>query len=141
MADISTSGAAAPTMGTLLGTELSSTPTSSSENTLSSWYAPYMTDYLDRAKALSGMAFTPYSGPLTAGTSDLQSKAFQGIANLTVPSQYGTASTAMTDVMNAQFTPSAVQQYMNPYLQASLEPQLAEARDKLTLVACRMLLV
>lgn len=128
MPDISTSGAAAPTMGTLLGTELSSTPTSSSENTLSSWYAPYMTDYLDRAKALSGMAFTPYSGPLTAGTSDLQSKAFQGIANLTVPSQYGTASTAMTDVMNAQFTPSAVQQYMNPYLQASLEPQLAEAR-------------
>ena len=85
MADITTSGAASSTMGTLLGTELSSTPTTATENTLSSWYAPYMTDYLDRAKALSGMGFTPYTGQLTAGTSDLQNKAFQGIGNLTVP--------------------------------------------------------
>ena len=128
MADISTSGAAAPTMGTLFGTELSSTPTSSSENTLSSWYAPYMTDYLDRAKALSGMAFTPYSGPLTAGPSDLQKKYFSGVGSLTIPTEYGTAAGAMTDVMNAKFTPEAVQQYMNPYLQASLNPQLEEAR-------------
>lgn len=129
MADTTTNPAgSSSTMGTLFGTELSTTPTSATEYGPSSWYGPYITDYLDKQKALSGMAFTPYSGPLTAGPSDLQNKYFSGVGSLTVPAQYGAATTAMTDVMGSKFTPEAVQQYMNPYLQASLNPQLEEAR-------------
>jgi hypothetical protein len=61
-------------------------------------------------------------GPLTAGPSAAESAAFQGIAGLSIP----------TDQMGAyvpqQFTAGAAQQYMNPYLMASLQPQIDEAR-------------
>ena len=60
-------------------------PTKSTEYTLSSWYAPYFTDYLAKQKALSELEYKPYEGQLTAGPSDLQTQAFQGIANLTAP--------------------------------------------------------
>ena len=113
------------TMGTLFGTELSSTPTSATEYGPSSWYGPYITDYLNKQQALSGMAFTPYSGQLTAGPSNLQTQAFQGLGNLTVPTQYQTATTAMEGYMP---TVGTVESYMNPYLQSVLDPQLREAR-------------
>lgn len=107
---------------------MSETPTSATEGTLSSWYAPYATNLLDKQQALSGMAFTPYSGQLTAGPSNLQSQYFQGVGNLTVPTQFGAATQGLTDVMGSQFDTAAVNKYMNPYLQASLNPQLEEAR-------------
>ena len=113
------------TQGTLFGTELSSTPTSATEYGPSSWYGPYITDYLNKQQALSGMGFTPYTGKLTAGTSDLQNKAFQGIGNLTIPSEYAKASTAMESYMPKV---GSVESYMNPYLQSVLDPQLAEQR-------------
>lgn len=103
-------------------------PTQATENTLSSWYAPYATSLLDRSKALSEMAFTPYAGTLTAGPSNLQNQYFQGVGSLTMPTQYGAATQGLTDVMGSQFDASTVQKYMNPYLQASLNPQLEEAR-------------
>ena len=103
-------------------------PTQATENTLSTWYAPYATSLLDRSKALSEMAFTPYSGALTAGPSALQNQYFQGVGSLTMPTQYDTATKGLTDVMGSQFDAAAVQKYMNPYLQASLNPQLEEAR-------------
>lgn len=88
-------------------------PTKFTEYTLSSWYAPYFTDYLAKQKALSELEFSPYTKELTAGPSALQSQAFQGIANLTAPERatMGTAD---------------VERYMNPYLQNVLDPQLAE---------------
>ena len=113
------------TMGTLFGTELSSSPTSATEYGPSSWYGPYITDYLNKQQALSGMAFTPYSGALTAGPSNLQTQAFQGIGSLTVPTQFQTATTAMEGYMPKVGT---VESYMNPYLQNVLDPQLREAR-------------
>ena len=93
-----------------------------SESSLSNWAGPYVTGMLAKGQAASNAPYQAYKGPLTAGTSGLQNQAFQGIAGLTVP----------TDQMGA-FTPgtfdaSAAQQYMNPYLQASLDPQIAEAR-------------
>jgi hypothetical protein len=57
----------------------------SETESLSSWAAPYVTDMLGKGQALSNMPFTAYSGPLTAGQSGLQTQAFQGLANLTVP--------------------------------------------------------
>ena len=61
--------------------------------------------------------------PLTAGQSDLQTKAFQGIAGLTVPTAQMGAFTPTSFTSGTTAT-----DYMNPYLQASLEPQLAEAQ-------------
>ena len=51
---------------------------------LADWASPYITDYLGKAQALSNTPYQTYQGPLTAGASDLQTKAFQGIGNLTI---------------------------------------------------------
>jgi len=93
------------------------------QSRLSDWAAPYVTDMLGKGKALADQPYTAYTGPLTAGQSGLQTQAFQGIAGLTVPTaQMGAYSpTSFTSGTTAQ-------QYMNPYLQASLEPQIAEAQ-------------
>lgn len=87
----------------------------------------------------------------TAGFTPLQQQAFQGAQNLQTPGQYSSASNLATagglgslgttgqagmyGAMGAQQglgygqqaqDPNIVQGYMNPYLQASLNPQLAE---------------
>lgn len=115
-------------------------PTQAVERTLSSWYAPYATDLLDRSQALSKMDFTPYSGQLTAGPSTLQSTAFQGVAGLTVPTGYANAANVASDVAAGygninpndittnRFDANYAMQYMNPYLQTALDPQIREAQ-------------
>jgi len=121
------------------------TSTGSTE-TLSSWAAPYVTDMLGKGQALSNMPFTAYSGPLTAGQSGLQTTAFQGLANLTMPTQAQTsydptsftgagyaAPTAQqaADGETGTYTPASgnvLQQYMTPYLQGALQPQYDAAR-------------
>jgi hypothetical protein len=107
-----TSSAAATGVGQQTGTESS----------LSNWAGPYVTDMLAKGQALSNQDYQAYGGPLTAGESDLQKTAFQGIAGLTIP----------TDQMGAftpqQFSAQAAKDYMNPYLTAALDPQIEEAR-------------
>jgi len=104
-------------------------------SSLSPWAGPYVTEMLGRGQALAGMPFQEYTGPLTPGQSSLQGQAFQGLAGLTTPTQFGQATaatnTAMQGLQSAQgstFGAPQAQQYMSPYLQASLDPQLAEAR-------------
>lgn len=140
---------------------------------LSDWAAPYITDYLGKAKALAGTDYQTYKGPLTAGASDIQNKVFKGIGSLNFPSQLGqtfsstgayqlpqyntsaamgpqdpmmlnqgsngfgdfgsmptgspNAGTLNTGVPNTG-TPNIASQYMNPYLQSVLTPQLDELR-------------
>lgn len=108
------------------------TGTSSS---LSAWAGPYVTEMLGRGQALASMPMQAYTGQLTAGAAPLQSQAFQGLANLTVPGQFDQATSAtqqaMTGLQNAQgatFGTPQAQQYMSPYLEGALEPQIAEAR-------------
>lgn len=114
---------------------------SGSTNTqgLADWASPYITNYLGQAQALSQSPYQTYQGPLTAGQSGLQTQAFQGLGSLTVPSSIGaaadTAGSLATKAGNLSYTPTTqsfdatqAQQYMNPYLQASLNPQLEEAR-------------
>jgi len=109
------------------------------ESNLSNWAGDYVTNMLGKGEALSNMPYEAYQGPLTAGASNLQNQAFGQAANLTVPSGIGQAAeTAGGIASRAQgmaYTPTttsfdanAAQQYMNPYLQASLNPQLEEAR-------------
>jgi hypothetical protein len=131
----------------------------STESSLSNWAGPYVTDMLGKGMALSETPYQAYMGPLSAGASDLQNQAFQGVAGLTLPSNMGgftpgtfasSYAPPQNDVgiggfMQDQINPpgmrppmgvnnppnnpnSTVQQYMNPYLQASLNPQLAEIR-------------
>lgn len=92
------------------------------ESSLSSWAGPYVTDMLGRGWGMADQSYQAYGGPLTAGPSAAESAAFGGIGGLTIP----------TDQMGAfvpqQFTAEAAQQYMNPYLNAALQPQIDEAR-------------
>lgn len=132
---------------------------SATEGTLSNWAAPYVTDFLSKGQALSNQPYQAYTGPLTAGQSGLQQQAFQGLANLAVPTSVGNAAAGAGQVagqlqgmagygaagFNAGYNPAAgqydpmafstdtwntqqAQQYMNPYLQVSLNPQLDQAR-------------
>lgn len=94
----------------------------STESSLSNWAGPYVTDMLGKGQALSETPYQAYGGPLTAGSSDLQNQAFQGVAGLTLPTNMGGYTP------QSFTTAGTAQQYMNPYLQASLDPQLAEAR-------------
>ena len=119
-------------------------PTGGSANTstLSSYAGPYVTGMLGKAQALSETPYQTYQGPLTAGQSGLQSQVFQGLGALTVPSSIGQAATTAGDVAQkagqmsysptqfsaGTFGADQAQQYMNPYLQSALNPQLEEAR-------------
>ena len=97
-------------------------PASTTES-LSGWAAPYVTSMLGKGEALANQAYQGYGGPLTAGQSDLQTQAFQGLAGLTVPTAQmgGFNPTSFTSGTTAQ-------DYMSPFIQASIEPQIAEAQ-------------
>ena len=97
-------------------------PQVGTESALSSYVGPYVTEMLGRGQGLASMPFEAYEGPLTAGPSDLQTQAFQGLGNINVPTSGMGAFTPQT------FTGGIATQYMNPFLEAALAPQLAEAR-------------
>ena len=134
------------------GTAASSLPAAggTSESTISSWAGPYITNMLGQAQAIAAEPYQVYQGPMTAGESDLQSKVFQGLGNLSFPGSLGQSFSSsgayqmpnMTMAPNTGITsgglnpsplPSAAPtgiaaNYMNPYLQAVLDPQMAELR-------------
>jgi hypothetical protein len=92
------------------------------ESALSNYVGPYVTEMLGRGQALASEPYQSYTGPLTAGASNLQTQAFQGLAGLTIPTSSMGAFTPQT------FTADQAKNYMNPYLEASLNPQIAEMR-------------
>jgi hypothetical protein len=127
------------------------------EQAPATWAGEYITDMLGKGRALSEAPYQQYGGPLTAGASGLQQQAFQAAGNLSVPSSVGQATQTAGDIaakaqgisydptkfenqfkapdkyQNTSFTSGTfgqdqAQQYMNPYLQSSLNPQLEEAR-------------
>ena len=97
-------------------------PASTTES-LSGWAAPYVTGMLGKGEALANEPYQAYSGPLSAGQSGLQTQAFQGLAGLTVPTAQmgGFSPTSFT-------SGSTAQDYMSPFMNAALEPQMAEAQ-------------
>jgi hypothetical protein len=88
-------------------------------STLSPWVGDYVTNALGQGAALANAPYQAYKGPLTAGASNLQQQAFTGASEM---AQAGYQPGQFT----GSFTPQIAQQYMNPYLQASLDPQLKE---------------
>ena len=125
-------------------------------DSLAEWSGEYVTDMLGKTRALADKPYNAYGGPLTAGASGLQNQAFGGYGALDPNQQTGigsfgfgagpgsfgfgsaagqgyapgfTAGSADLSGMQAgSFTGQAAQQYMNPYLQAALNPQIAEVR-------------
>lgn len=125
-----------------------STGGTNSQN-LANWAAPYVTDMLGKAKALSAEPYQTYTGPLTAGESSLQTNAFSGLAGLTVPKGFNEATTTAgniaTDLSGLSYNPtqftnqysapvssafdqSQAKNYMNPFVEAALAPQMEAAR-------------
>ena len=97
-------------------------PASTTES-LSGWAAPYVTGMLAKGEALANQPYQAYGGPLTAGQSGLQTQAFQGLAGINVPTAQmgGFTPTSFTSGTTAQ-------DYMSPFMNAALEPQIAEAQ-------------
>ena len=107
----------------------------SSEQTISSYAAPYVTNMLSEAEALSKTPYQAYTGQLTAGPSALQTKVSEGLGKVNFPGNIGqsfSASGAPSISADGTQTSSSAggiaSQYMNPYLQSVLTPQLAELR-------------
>jgi hypothetical protein len=92
----------------------------STASTLSPWVGGYVTSTLGKGQALADQPYQAYKGPLTAGPSDLQQQAFAGASNL------ATTGYTPTTYTGGIFDANAAKQYMNPYLSASLNPQLQE---------------
>lgn len=92
------------------------------ESNLSNWAGPAVTDMIGRGEALSKTPYQAYTGPLTAGASDLQTQSFGNAANLNVPTgQMGGYTPGTFDTTQAN-------KYMNPFLSAALSPVLDEQR-------------
>ena len=97
-------------------------PASTTES-LAGWAAPYVTGMLGKGEALANQPYQAYGGPLTAGQSGLQTQAFQGLGALNVP------TTQMGGFTPTSFTSgTTAQDYMSPFMNAALEPQMAEAQ-------------
>lgn len=112
-------GTTSPT-GTTTGTTATSTLPTSTSNNLSSWAGDYVSDYLGKGTAFANQPYQAYTGPLTAGPSDLQNQQFAGISSLA-----GTGYSPTT-YQGGIFDANAAQSYMNPYIKNALDPQIAE---------------
>jgi hypothetical protein len=88
-------------------------------STLSPWVGDYVTNALGQGAALAQAPYQAYQGPLTAGASNLQQQAFAGASDI--------ASAGYTPgSFTGGFGAAQANQYMNPYIKASLDPQLAD---------------
>jgi len=128
-------------------------PTSQSQtnNVLAPYAAGYGQNLLGQASALTDISKNPYQsygGEQVAGFSNLQNQSFNAAQNMGTAPQLGAASNmaygagqgamgyggmgaqaGMSYGQNAT-NPNAVQAYMNPYLQASLAPQMAMLNEQ-----------
>jgi hypothetical protein len=114
-----TGGGATGATGATGGAGVTGFGTSASSQ-LSPWAGEYVTNYLGQGAALAKLPFQAYKGPLTAGESDLQQQAFAGASDIAA------SGYTPTQFTGGLFDTGAAQKYMNPYLQASLDPQLKE---------------
>jgi len=117
----------------MAGTSTSPTGGAANTSTLSEWAGPYVTGMLGKTQALAESPYQTYQGPLTAGPGQIQQNLFSGIGGLTLPSTLGQSFTnagAPTAGAGGQPTGGTgiAAQYMNPYLQNVLNPQLEEMR-------------
>jgi hypothetical protein len=118
-----------------------------SEQAPNSFAGEYIADMMGKGQALANAPYQQYMGPLTAGASDLQNKVYGGLQNTNFPGNLGTSFSSagapsvptMGSTNNqpvgagqpaggAQQPQGIASQYMNPYLQNVLNPQMEELR-------------
>lgn len=104
-------GAVAFQGGGAASTGLTASGNATTETSLAPWAGDAVTDYIGRGTALAKEAYIPYQGALSAGVSPLQQQAFEKAGGL-----------------GGTFDSAAASQYMNPYIQNALQPQLNELR-------------
>ena len=99
-------------LSTLNSTSASQTPTSVAQNTVSPYAQGYVGNMLSQGQALANAPMPTYNGQLTAGTSNLQNQAWNGLANLTLPSDLTNAGQELGQTANqaanvgSTFTPT-----------------------------------
>ena len=90
------------------------------QGALAEFAGEYTTDLLGKGRAIAETPYEAYTGPLTAGESGLQTQAFQGLAGLQTPDTMGGYTPTTLDA-------TQVSRFMNPYLEAALNPQIEAA--------------
>jgi len=122
-------------MGLFDSSGLNTTPTTSVQSSVAPYAQPYVDNMLNKSQALGDAPMPAYTGQLTAGPSDLQTQSWNGISSLTLPTSLQTAGTNLQNTANqfkgltynpttGTFDQAAATQYMNPYIQTALNPQL-----------------
>jgi hypothetical protein len=71
-----------------------------SESSLSNWGGDYVTNMLGQGAALANKPYDAYTGPLTAGSSQLQNQAFNMAGNLRTPGSIGQAANTAGGIAN-----------------------------------------
>jgi len=107
---------------------------------LPDWAKPYAQETLEKTKQLSAAPYQAYGAPRIAGFSPLQEQA-QAAAGQMGPSQLGqfggqvagaaslgALGTQYNPFRMGQFTAGRAAQYMNPFVEMAMEPQLREAQ-------------
>jgi hypothetical protein len=115
-------GTSGSSVGTGVTAPTPAAPGTSVAQGLSTWAGPYVSDYLGKGQALANTPYQGYKGPLTSGASDLQQQQFAGLSDV------AKTGYSPTQFQGGIFDTNAAQAYMNPYLSASLDPQLKELR-------------
>ena len=90
------------------------------QGALAEFAGEYTTDLLGKGRAIAETPYEAYTGPLTAGESGLETQAFQGLAGLQAPETMGGYTPTTLDA-------TQVSRFMNPYLEAALNPQIEAA--------------
>ena len=110
---------------------------------LPDWAKPYAKETLGKGQALTDINKNPYQaygGEKVAGFSPMQQQSFQSAAGMQ-PSQLGAQAGQMAGAATmgalgtqydpfrmGQFTSGRAAQYMNPFIEQAMEPQLREAQ-------------
>jgi hypothetical protein len=107
---------------------------------LPEWAKPYAKETLGKAQALTQTPYQTYSSERIAGFDPMQQQSFQGAAQMQ-PSALGAqagqlAGAATMGALGTNYNPyemggftsQTAGQYMNPYLEQAMEPQLREAQ-------------
>jgi len=119
----------------------SSAPSTQTQITeLPDWAKPYAQETLAKAKAVTATPYQQYGAPRIAGFSPLQEQAMQTASGMQ-PSQMGqfggqlagaaslgALGTQYRPFQMGQFTSGRAAQYMNPFVEMAMEPQLREAQ-------------
>lgn len=96
-----------------------------SSSTLSPYAGEYVTEeILGEGAAAADLGYEAYTGPLTAGESDLQTSAFTGIAGLTLPDDQ------MGVFTPTSFTQADLTAYMNPYITNVLDNTVRDLKKE-----------